>query len=427
MHRYHYRGILATRHARGVTSRAAARAARNATHQEEFATEGYTVIPNALNAATTASLRTAIKKAVAERAKHIQELPKAVDVFKQQQDTPEPDPMQAKFMAKFKEVKRRKAEALRRKRLVRKAEREGKPHPFLGQAAAPTPTAGRSAAQEPKFARDATKDDVWEMAQKIAQQLVAVPAQLSSVYNDPARLKAINVHRCNTWMTDERVKAHVFGDVGKLLGRLAADVAGVQRPVLFADRPLVRDAFQRPTLFHCAAPLIGVQRHLTGKADGLYDPNARLTTCSAWVMLDDCAGLSSDFWVLRRSHEVVRRKLWDAVKRKGVDARDLTVEFAAMDSDVSYWLQKFPELEAGGEAVSVPLKAGSIVLCDPHLLAATGPNFTRHSHITTQFLMVSQTEAQPSVHPSSWVREWRAQSRHVDFGNGVIFPKLFDS
>jgi ectoine hydroxylase-related dioxygenase (phytanoyl-CoA dioxygenase family) len=172
-------------------------------------------------------------------------------------------------------------------------------------------------------------------------------------------------------------------------------------------------------MLHCAAPFMGVDTHAL-VADG---GKQRLATCMAWVMLDDCDGLSSALWHLPGSHKVIHAALQRGVRTGGIDVRKLSIDFAAMDSDIAHWLRHFPELEAiAAEEHRVP--AGTVVVCDPHLLVSTGPNFTRQTHVSMQMLVASSADTKGSVHPSSWVRAWKAQSKQVDLRNNVIFPPL---
>lgn len=428
---------------RWLTRAAAAREARNAQARSSFLRDGFVIIENAVDEATTAALRAAVKRGAEKRHAALLQLPKAVDIFRQQDDKPQADPMYSKFISKFRQVQRRKKEERRRQRLIKRAAREGKPHPFGGVSAR---AGARQAAEEqfklvhdapqaaPKRVAEATKDDVWEMSQRIARQLAVVPPEHSNISNDPSRLKAIDAHRCNVWMTDDEVKRHVFGAFGKSVGRLVRDVAGVRKPVLFGDRPIVREPVQRPTLLHCPAPLIGVEAHEVAAggaaSSGAGGPSAsggdrRLSTCLAWVMLDTCAGPASPFSVLRGSRDVARSALTKPVSAGGVDIRKLHIDFPVTDSDVSWWLQHFPALHDGGAADELEeVRAGSIVLVDPFQFVATGANFTRQTHVSLQLQVVSAEDAVPSVHVSSWVREWKPRSNQIDFTNAVIFPPL---
>jgi hypothetical protein len=384
----------------------------------QFQSHGFVVIERFLDAAAVASLRGGVKKGVEERAEHFLACPKTLDILKQERETADPDPLYSKFVQRFKEVSKRKAAERKKKRAAIRAAKRGL------DPAPPASIATDVAKPPPKLVKDATGDDVLDMARRIAQQLVKTPAVHSSVYNDPVRLKAINTHKCNVWMTSDAVKAHAFGSVGKAIGEVASQVAGVPRPVLFGDRPMLRDTFYKPTLLHCGAPFMGVEQfYRRDDSCNVNDEGNALLACVAWLFMDDSERLRSPFWYVDNSHTLVAEELRKGV-RSGVDVRRLTNLFPPVDSDISLWLQHFPTLQSSGTAKELMIRAGSLVLADPHLLMGLGPNFGRNQHVSLQCLVVS-SESKPSIHPASWVREWKSTSKGVDFKNEVIFPRLF--
>lgn len=154
--------------------------------------------------------------------------------------------------------------------------------------------------------------------------------------------------------------------------------------------------------------------------------------------------LSTPIRVLEGSHNLVRQKMLQDPKR--YDMRLFRNDFNAVDSAIALWMRRFPELmQAGGTTASdsstccfpalQPIRAtelddvvpGSVVAFDPFTFCGLGPNVSTHSQCVVQFLITScdPAVAKPSVHSYSWIRDWKSSSIRVDFGNDVVFPKLY--
>jgi hypothetical protein len=158
--------------------------------------------------------------------------------------------------------------------------------------------------------------------------------------------------------------------------------------------------------------------------------------------------------VIEGSHHIVREHLLRDPKR--FDMRLFRNDFNAVDSSIALWLRRFPDLSPTPPHVAELLdkknntntalaisssspfrpvnavelediRPGTVVAFDPFTFCGLGANVSAHSQCVLQFLIASSNpeDAAPSVHPYSWIRDWKATSLKVDLKNDIVFPKLF--
>lgn len=475
-----------------------------ASHFQQLQTKGYTVFKDIIPKSVIVSLREHVRRGVLARPEAFLEIANPADVLNQEvkQEDPRMSALKRKFAAhrqtRKKMQRQRSAEKHRAKRSgQQRAGEDDEAYEFRTKAAT-----------------SATASDIARLSQRITQQLAQLDPSDCRIQNDPQRLKAINEHRCNVWMTESQTigKNFVRSDFGKILGSIASTLKednggvdgqknnGVRNPVLFCDRPLFQLPYGRPTMMHFAAPFFGLEEvrgsinkndcgmnaislwvpleeplapteasikqqqqqqnsggsinnNENNSSNGMTRRRARLLaqqqgnsdTSSQQQILDL---LPTPIRVLEGSHILVRNKLLQDPKR--YDMRLFRNDFNAVDSAIALWLRRFPELmptpphvaamnnnnnnnnNSDGailRAVELPgIRPGCVVAFDPYTFCGLGPNVSNHSQCVLQFLINSNdinNNTKASVHPYSWIRDWKSSSLNVDFGNDIVFPKLY--
>jgi hypothetical protein len=143
----------------------------------------------------------------------------------------------------------------------------------------------------------------------------------------------------------------------------------------------------------------------------------------AWLMDDAIGPDACDLRVLEDSHRIVPSVVGPG--KTEIDMRLFRLDTPAVDSHIALWLRRMPPALQQRPAKSLGrIAPGSVLLCDPYLMLSQSINTLATPHLSQQFLIVSQKDAQPSVQPFTWVRDWRSSSLRVDFAQGVVFPKL---
>lgn len=263
--------------------------------------------------------------------------------------------------------------------------------------------------------------DVWKLSQEILQQLQKErKPELcdSTVDNDPQLLSAISDHRVNLWMTSKVIEQAVRGEFGKCIGRIAEDVGGVERPVLFNDAPIYRDALGRPFCYHCNAPWIGIKH-------GATPDNASVCV---YLCTDDVNECSLFAHVLMNSHMAVRSqlKMPHGCSEAHVDPNKLLLSFIPMESHMPFMTKHF---SFGDEVVGRPLtmlRKGDVVVVNPFMMIGFGPNLLMDERVVWKLNVVS-AESQPCLRLPSWVQSWRTSPQQVNFKAATVFPRLHAS
>jgi hypothetical protein len=376
-----------------------------------FASLGYEIHAKVIGPALLKTLASSVSSGVHERHDAFLSIPAPSDVLTQ--EVKSEDPAVQSLRRKFAEQNQiRKMRRKRRRMLLRlKQQQQSKQQQLLQQTnkklPPPTPSSTISAS------------DLTKMAQQITSAIQSMSPSTASINNDPQRLQAINMHSCNVHATSAKFAELLHGDAfgRSVLGRIAKQ-HGIGDPVLYCDRPLLQLPFGRGTHFHFAAPYLGVESVLGGSAAAAT--SSSINALSIWVPLTSGVSIR----VLERSHGEVESKIRADPKR--LDMRLFRQDFRAVDSDLTLWGRRFPELMASTErAAELTVPLGSAVAFDPFTLAVVAPNVTIEEQALVEFLIISESRAKPSVSPYSWIREWKGSSLSVDFTNSVVFPKLY--
>lgn len=350
--------------------------------------------PSTVSASAVEHLRLLVLQATNARSKEFLSLPTMESILKSA--TKLTDPTYERMLRRMKQYQENRA---RRQRLRRKYLRLKRKH------AANTPT---------RVSGGASGEDVWRLTQAVLEELESLKRSEncgSTIANDPQLLKAIEEYRVNLWMTDRGIEAAIRGELGKALGRVAQEVAGVDSPVLFSDSPIARPAFGRPVLFHISAPTIGVS----------FDaPTSAATTLLVFTHAASCTSMQP--FIIRSSRDRVRSQLWGPTRC--VDPTKLELRFSPLESHIPHMTQHF---RLGDDAVSEPLTGvmpGDTIVLDPHTMIGFGPNLSGDSNVVYRANVVSRSST-PSLQCLSWLVGWRSSPSRVKFSADVVFPRLY--
>ena len=146
----------------------------------------------------------------------------------------------------------------------------------------------------------------------------------------------------NLWKTDEGIKQVVL-DPG--LGRLAADLAGLDGVRLYHDHALIKQPWANPTNWHVDNPM---------------DPYNSRQAIMLWVALDDATLQNGCIYFLPGSHKTSRYDIMHGDLNK---------------SKIDNLLGEYPEWSSI-EPVAAEAKAGAGVFISGMIAHAAGPNMT---------------------------------------------------
>lgn len=340
---------------------------------ENFSAHGFALLPGILEPQLVAALKSALTEGVLARKETFLHVPPMIDVLRRHFDATE-DPGYAAFKRKWKERRRQK----------------------------------RQLSPKKQTQYHSNDHDVWAMSEKIAQMIVKRSPVDTDIGNDPQRLKAIDDFKVNVWMTNRELRQLIHGDLGKSVGEIVTNVAGISTPRLFCDRPFFREAYCRPSFLHFAAPFIGIDHPIRDQA-----------ICGIWIFCNETTAMRCPISYLEKSHIKIR-----AIYSQK-DPLNFTSDFVPVDSDTSLWLRHFPEFAQSCTSCTIsPIPVGSVLLFDPFLFVGMGPNFSSETNISWQLFAIPES-ATPSLRQNSWIRGWRTSGKEISFHNEVIFPKLF--
>ncbi|EPY40067.1 hypothetical protein AGDE_03861 [Angomonas deanei] len=259
-------------------------------------------------------------------------------------------------------------------------------------------------------------DEMYQLSQLMAEEVKKAFGKncTSTVKNDPQMLAAINQYRANLWMTDDALGEliHHRDEFVRPIGELAEVVGGVDRPVLFGDVANLRHPYGNPVAYQCMAPQIGTRTNPTGKKE---------VAVSMVVFTHKPHKLLFEPHVLRNSHRCVREQYGQQVSPK-----HLAVRFLPMEVHIPEQIKRFTfDKTVVGEPLNCDaIEPGSVLVMDPHLMTAFGPNFTNAVEVLYRINVVSET-AKPSVKPPSWIRGWRSTAGEINFISPKVFPRLY--
>lgn len=379
--------------------------------RQHFLEHGYAIVPNALSHDVVSRLRTSALSSTVARSRYFADLPNIYSLLQTKPKMVDPfyDSMMT-HLEKRRYIVRYYRQAKRQKRQLRRAAKK-----FL---------AGRDVSE-------LSGEEMWKLSELVSASMTKTSGKgcTSTVSTDAQMLTAINDYRANAWMTNSELEA-VLRDTDafvKPLSQLVEIVGGVDDPVVFSDAPLLREAYGNSVGYHCTAPLIGTRTNARVSRGG-GDAAAVSLILFTYTPTSTCLPP----FVMRHSQHVVRAQYLHSVR-----AQRLHCRFAPMESDTRDQLRHFDfDASVVGEslvalptthsstAASPPLiEAGTVMVVDPHLMMAFGPNMTDQSEVIYRLNVVS-AKAKPFMSAPSWIRGWRTMPQEVSFASPAVFPPL---
>ncbi|CAF1012234.1 unnamed protein product [Adineta steineri] len=168
--------------------------------------------------------------------------------------------------------------------------------------------------------------------------------------------------RVNLWQTHNSVKELLL-ESGNVIGKIAAQLEGVDCIRIWHDQALIKESFANPTAWH------------------LDVPNWSFTTLhsiSVWIALDDATLENGCMYFMPGSNKVVEERFY-ASNNKFPETK--------IGKNLSDVFNTYPELKQR-QTVPVVLKAGSASFHSGHLIHGAGANMTseRRAAMTIQMM-----------------------------------------
>lgn len=393
--------------------------------RQHFLEHGYAVLPNVLSPDMVSRIRTNALASTLARAKYFAELPNIHSLLQSKPKVM--DPLFSNVMShleKRRYVLRYYRQVRRQKRQLRRAAKA-----FLN---------GRDVSQ-------LSGEEMWQLSEMLSAAAMKMSGKgcTSTVHTDAQMLLAINEFRANAWMTNTALEAALRDEKEFIqpLSQIAEIVGGVDRPVIFGDAPLLREAYGNPVGYHCTAPLIGTRTN-----SPLSKSSGDVAAVSLILFTYTPSSTCLPPYVMRHSQHAVRQQYLNRVK-----AERLRRRFAAMEVDMRDQLRFF-EFDASvvadplvptsattvlsqssasatqtAAAASSPMSSigpGSVMVVDPHLMMAFGANLTNEHEVIYRLNIVSE-KARPFLPAPSWIHGWRTMPQEVSFASPVVFPPLY--
>lgn len=381
--------------------------------RQQYLEHGFAIIRNVFSDGVTKSLRLASLEAAGARRRHLCEVPSIDSLFRRQSSFSDPS---LRAMATHLEKRRY---LLQYHRFVRRKQRERKRlmKKFLK---------GRKI-------EELSTEEIYQLGVLLQEEVlrkkcergmkIGIGTPERTIHDDPQMLKAISDYRANLWMTHQGLQSIVRNEAfSRELGQLAENVGGVDRPIIFSDNPIYREPFGAGTGYQCSAPCFGTRTTSTR-------PSVAVTLM---IFTFDPAPLCFEPHVLEKSHHLVRAH----ISRHPKTLQKLFSPFLLSETHVPFQLQQFSfakELQAKSlispkpynvDSPPTSIRAGDVVVVDPHMMFAFGPNYTTQPELLYRVNVVSES-AVPYMRSPSWIRGWRSLPHEVDFTSSVVFPKLF--
>lgn len=369
--------------------------------RQHFLEKGYYIVRNVFSGNDLQEVRTAAMEAAVSRRHQLHHIPRIETVFRQKAKFSDPS------LTKMVSHLEKRRYILEYYRMVRRERRERTKliQKFLK---------GRKK-------EDLSEEELYKLAVLIQQHVkggAACGRQCDrTIYNDTQMLHAITEHRANLWMTNKKLEKVLRSDYFKeALGRIATEVGGVENPVIFSDSPLYREAYGGGVGYHCSASQIGIRT--TAQRSSLAVTLAVFTFAPSPLCFEP--------HILDGSHLPVRAQL----NRCPQLISKLYTPFPVSEYHVPFALQQqFPGLDSTivGKSLlstgSVDMTPGDVLVINPHLMVAYGPNFTPNPELVYRLHVVNE-EAKPYLRSPSWIRSWRSLKKEVDFRSPIVFPTL---
>lgn len=446
--------------------------------RQHFLEHGWSLARNALNPSTVSLLRAASLAAASARWKQLCDIPSIDVIFQRRQSKFSDPPLQ--HLVTHLEKRRFLLRYFRMIRRQRREQRKMIEKLLNGQKK-----------------EDLSEEEICKLSVLLQKEMLKKRGRSSiiscdrTIHNDPQMLQAISEYRANLWMTHQPLESLLrSAAVAEVLGKLAEEIGGVDKPVLFGDAPLVRDAFGGGIGYQCTAPLFGTRTTKSRRNVAVtfipftftpstfcLEPHAIIRPCTLGSSFSSFP-LSRDKIV--SSHHIIRSFLSDGGGDKSNKnskhhrsamglLHELSSPFLLNEYHIPFQLQRLfrfglpsettvrngmhpeqrtvqnaEEKEWRGESFislcsSSPLNktdencttfcrecsiaAGDVLIVDPHLLVAFGPNLTASPEVVYRLNIVSET-AKPFMGSPSWIRGWRSLPQEVSFGARTVFPPL---
>ncbi|GET92895.1 hypothetical protein, conserved [Leishmania tarentolae] len=379
--------------------------------RQHFLEYGYAIVPNVLSSSIVERIRSGALASTTARYRAFAHLPNVHSLLDSTpKDTiPRQDDLMS-YLQKRQYIARYFREMRRHKRQLRRVAKA-----FLN---------GRDVSE-------LSKDDMLKLSEMASAEAQKAWSRgcTSTVKTDLQMLVAIDQYRANAWMTNEQLEAALRDreEFVKPLSQLAEVVGGVERPVIFGDVPLLREAYGNPVGYHCLAPTIGTRTNARVSKGG-----GDATAVSMVLFTYTPTPLCLPPFVMRNSQKAVRRQYLHSVR-----AERLWRPFAPMEADIRDQLRCFqfdssvvgqPLLRAMAGSSSTTdtpvIDRGTVMVVDPHLMMAFGANMTSQNEVIYRINVVSEN-ARPHLMAPSWIRGWRAMPQEIHFASPVVFPQLY--
>ncbi|CAF1270397.1 unnamed protein product [Adineta ricciae] len=160
--------------------------------------------------------------------------------------------------------------------------------------------------------------------------------------------------RVNLWQTHPSVKELLL-ESGSVIGKIAAELEGVDCIRIWHDQALIKESFGNPTAWHLDVP---------------YWSFTTLHAISVWIALDDATVENGCMYFMPGSHKVIPNAISMNRMRHFLKSKLIYPE-----------LMKYP-------TIPVPMKAGSASFHCGHLIHGAGANMTpgRRAAMTIQMM-----------------------------------------
>ncbi|CAF2944158.1 unnamed protein product [Rotaria sp. Silwood2] len=155
---------------------------------------------------------------------------------------------------------------------------------------------------------------------------------------------------------------------GKLIGKIAAELEGIDLVRIWHNQALIKESFANPTAWHLDVP---------------YWSFTSLHAISVWIALDDATLENGCLYFMPGSHKVTERRYYAA------NNAFMEIKVGKNLSDVFI---TYPELKQW-QTVAVPMKAGNASFHSDHLIHSAGANMTpgRRAAMTIQMMPDNMT------------------------------------
>ncbi|CBH14609.1 hypothetical protein, conserved [Trypanosoma brucei gambiense DAL972] len=361
--------------------------------RQQYLENGYAILPNALSPSLVGPLREALIASTVARSRYFIDMPDIESMLKSKGKLS--DPLYTNVMARLR----------KRKHILRQYRAEKRQRRRLAEVAAKVLNGRKK--------EDLSGEELWKLSEALTKEVAKMSGRgcQATIFNDPQMLRAINEYRCNVWMTNKDLQ-HIVRDrsFAELIGGVATNVGGVDRPVLFSDAPMLREPYGSPFGYHCTAPTIGVKT------------NSSRTSCvSLLVFTHQPDSQTMPLFVLKGSHRFVKEQY---ITR--ISPGDLWMPFIPMETHIPEQLKRF---NFDSSVVGVPIEGGdaigpgTIIAVDPHLMIGMGCNASPSRVVVYRMNVVSE-DATPFMGAPSWIVGWRSLRSEVSFSAPVVFPPL---